>query len=75
MTTLTTRGLWSAITFMFSLIAGLVGGALTSLSGDNPAKAIIAGFAAFGATMGLVLLLITFLSPAPAPPRSDDNNK
>lgn len=74
MTTLTTRGIWLGWTFLLSLITGLTGGALTYLGGDNPANATIAGAVTFGSTIGLALLVISFLTPS-GPSTPQDHNQ
>jgi hypothetical protein len=50
---------------LFSMIIGFGGGILAWLGGDNPPDAVIAGAAAFAATMTLAVLVLTFLSVEP----------
>jgi hypothetical protein len=63
MTTTFVRSLWLAGALLLSLITGIGGGVLDWLGGDHPAKAIIAGAAAFAATMALAILILTFVDP------------
>jgi hypothetical protein len=62
------RGLWLAYAVLLSVVIGVAGGVLAYLGGDGPAKAIIAGGATFATTVGLAVLVLTFLA-GPHPPR------
>jgi hypothetical protein len=59
---LATRGIWLALAVLAAALVGSVGGLLSWIGGMNPAQAILAGAASFGATTILLLKVIRFVT-------------
>ncbi|MBU2665338.1 hypothetical protein KOI35_17675 [Actinoplanes bogorensis] len=58
--TTTTRLLWLLITVLASSLAGVAGGLLAHLSGENLPAAIVAGAVTFAGAEGLLLGVLGF---------------
>ncbi|GGL15286.1 hypothetical protein [Mangrovihabitans endophyticus] len=63
MTSNSVRALWLACALLMSSMVGVGGGVLSFVGGDNPAKAVIAGAAAFGGAMALLTAVLALLFP------------
>lgn len=59
-----TRGLWLAFSVLLAIIVGIVCGGLSRLGGDGVSHAIMAGGAAFGATVTLAMVVLSFVASA-----------
>jgi hypothetical protein len=62
------RALWLACALLLSTIIGICGGVLAWLGGDNPAKAVITGGAAFAAVTTLAILVLSYVAARRRPP-------
>jgi len=56
------RGVWLALAVLASLVVALVTGALSYIDNGRVAAAVIRGGVAFGATIGCLLGVYTFLA-------------
>jgi hypothetical protein len=64
------RQMWLAFTVLASAFVGVGGGVLSSLGGEHPARAVLAGGGTFAATLTIGILVLTFLDGAgPGRPR------
>lgn len=55
------RALWVAIALLAGVVIGVTAGWLTWLGGVAVSLAVVAGGASFGATVGLVIMLIKYV--------------
>lgn len=56
------RAVWVAIAMLTGVVIGVAAGWLTWLGGVAVPLAIVAGGASFGTTLGLVIMLIKYIS-------------